>query len=76
MVYKVLSALEVGENTALTIDGNGMGLKNGITISTPEGKDFELLSVGMTAGDQAKTLNDVTSILVGGNFTSKNFYTK
>ena len=75
MVYKVLSALEVGENTALTIDGNGQGLKNGITISTPEGKDFELLSVGMAAGDQTKGLNNVTSILVGGKFTSKNFYT-
>lgn len=70
MVYKVLDVFAVGENTSVTVVGNGQGLKNDMTISTPNGEKYKLLAVGLTTGESTKVVNKSTTLLVQGEFTA------
>ena len=42
MKYDVLDCVLIGDNTSVTISGNGKGLKNGIAIKASEGKYLKL----------------------------------
>ena len=72
MKYDVLDCVLIGDNTSVTIAGNGKGLKNGIAIKASEGKIFKVISVAMYSGINYESDN-TTTLLVEGQFCSKNF---
>ena len=62
MKYNVINRTLIGENTAVTILGNGEGLKNNIMINENRHK---VISVGMV---NSKTPFKTTILLVEGKF--------
>lgn len=70
MLYNVLDVFPVGENTSVTIEGNGEGLKNNIDITASDGSKHKLLSVGMTSGHSVEDVKKTTTVLVKGKFNS------
>lgn len=67
MDYKVLDVFRIGNNTSVTIEGNGNGLKNNMHIKDSLGITHKLLSVAMISGGD----RDATTLLIEGNFDSK-----
>ncbi len=67
MDYRVLDIFPVGENTSVTIEGNGKGLKNNILIKDSLGVPHRLISVAMLSGEIKKT----TTLLIEGIFDSE-----
>lgn len=72
MKYDVLDCVIIGDNTSVTIIGNGKGLKNGVSIRTSEGKIFKVMSVAMYSGINSESDN-TTTLLVEEKFRSKTF---
>ena len=72
MKYAVLDCVLIGDNTSVTIAGNGKGLKNGAAIRSSEGKIFKVISVAMYSGINSESDN-TTTLLVEGQFCSKTF---
>ena len=72
MKYDVLDCVLIGDNTSVTIAGNGKGLKNGAAIRSSEGKIFKVISVAMYSGINSESDN-TTTLLVEGQFCSKTF---
>lgn len=72
MKFDVLDCFLIGDNTAVTISGNGKGLKNGIAIKASEGKIFKVISVAMYSGINSESDN-TTTLLVEGQFCSNTF---
>lgn len=70
MTYKVLDTFLVGDNTSVTIGGNGDGLRNDILVTDSEGREYHLLSVAMVSGQQAPGVKEATTILLEGVFSS------
>lgn len=68
MSYEVLNTLAVGENTAVTISGKGTGLKNDILATGSSGKKYKIISIGMTAGEDPKSIGKTTDLLIEGVF--------
>lgn len=73
-IYKVIGILPIDGNTAVTIDGRGDLFKNGIGILDENGKPYEVLSVGMTAGSNVEEMLNKTSLLIKGDFSSAQMY--
>lgn len=71
MTYRVLDVFPLGENTSVTIEGNGEGLKNNTTVISDEGTNHKLLSVGMLSGTSGEEIKKTTTILIEGMFNSK-----
>ncbi|MEE1085814.1 MAG: hypothetical protein U0L05_01380 [Schaedlerella sp.] len=71
MNYKVLDVFPVGKNTSVTIEGNGIGLKNNMIIGDSLGVAHKLISVAMVAGQSTEETGKTTTLLVEGNFDSK-----
>lgn len=67
MDYKVLDVFRIGNNTSVTIEGKGNGLKNNMRIKDSLGITHKLLSVAMISGDN----RDTTTLLIEGDFNSK-----
>lgn len=67
MNYKVIDTFPVGENTSVTIEGNGEGLKNNIVIRDSSGVTYQLITVAMVSSEE----KNVTTLLVQGVFESK-----
>lgn len=67
MIYKVLDIFPIGQNSSVTIEGNGKGLQNGITIKDSLGTSHKLISVAMISGEKAGT----TTLLIEGKFNSE-----
>ncbi len=67
MNYKVIDTFPVGENTSVTIEGNGEGLKNNIVIRDSSGVTHQLITVAMVSSEE----KNVTTLLVQGVFESK-----
>lgn len=67
MRYEILNRIKVGSNTAVTVSGNGEGLKNGIILSGDDSLTYRILSIGMTAGIDPDEISVSTEILVEGN---------
>ena len=67
MNYKVIDTFPVGENTSVTIKGNGEGLKNNIVIRDSSGATHQLITVAMVSSEE----KNVTTLLVQGVFDSK-----
>ena len=72
MKYDVLDCVLIGDNTSVTISGNGKELKNGIAIKASEGKIFKVISVAMNSGINSESDN-TTTLLVEGQFFSNTF---
>ena len=72
MKYDVLDCVLIGDNTSVTISGNGKGLKNGAAIRSSEGKIFKVISVAMYSGINSESDN-TTTLLVEGQFCSNTF---
>ena len=68
MKFDVLDCFLIGDNTSVTISGNGKGLKNGIAIKASEGKIFKVMSVAMYSGMNSQSF-DTTTLLVEGFFS-------
>lgn len=71
MRYEILNRIDVGGNTAVTISGNGEGLRNGIVLSGDDLKTYRLLSVGMAAGVEPDEIGASTEILIEGSCNAK-----
>ena len=69
MTYKVLDVFPLGENTSVTIEGNGNGLKNNIMITSDKGIAHKLLSVAMLSKESE--IKKTTTVLIEGVFNSK-----
>ena len=72
MLYNVIDACMIGENTLVTIEGKGERLRNNMNITDSEGKRYILISVGMITGRDAAERNE-TIVLIEGRFESKIF---
>ncbi len=72
-ICKVLSTLEIGNNTAIVVDSSRELFKNGIGILDENGKPFEVISVGMSNDIE---LSDATktSLLIAGKISSEKIY--
>lgn len=68
MTYEVLNVFEVGEDTSVTIRGNGDGLNNNMIITGDDGIQYKIISIAMVA---KKTTADETTILIKGRFDSQ-----
>ncbi len=68
MLYKVLDTFLIGANTSVTLDGNGKGLKNNITVYDDNGITHNLLSVAMVSERDAKA--GTVTVLIEGEFKS------
>lgn len=69
VIYNVLDIFPIGNNTSVTIKGNGNGLKNNVMVTDENEKKYKLLSVAFVSG-QSK-INKTTTILIEGKFNSK-----
>lgn len=69
--FEVLNVFPIGENTSVTIKGNGDGLKNNMTIKDSSGIAHKLISVAMSSVQSAKENSKTTTLLVKGKFDSK-----
>ena len=72
-IYNVLKTLKVGKNTAVLVEGRGYDFRNGVAVLDSKGKPYMVLSVGMDAGNDTKSL-DRTSLLVKGKFKSNSLF--
>ena len=71
MVYKVLDVFPIGNNTSVTIEGHGEGLKNHMDVISAEGKTYRLLSVAMVSGQPEDESGKTTTVMIEGSFNSK-----
>lgn len=71
MTYKVLDTFRIGENTSVTIKGNGESLHNQMMIFDSDNVAHTLLSVGMSAGHDVDKIGEETIILIEGDFNSE-----
>ncbi len=65
MKYKVIQTMKIKDNTAVTIDGGGERLHNGIIINNGRHK---VLSVGMS---NSKDIGRRTTVLIEGIFSDR-----
>lgn len=72
-MYKVIGTLKVKNNTAVTIEGEGVGLRNNIYVTNEREEKFHLLSVGMTNFKEPEK-NKITNLLIEGEFNGKYIY--
>lgn len=68
MSYKIIDKLPINNNTIVSIEGNGNGLKNGIDVVNELGKRFKILSVGMIRMVNAEDIGKITSLMIEGTF--------
>ena len=69
VIYNVLDIFPIGNNTSVTIKGNGNGLKNNVMVTDENEKNYKLLSVAFVSGQSE--INKTTTILIEGKFNSK-----
>jgi len=74
MEYTVLDIFPIGENTAVTVSGNGSGLQSNITVLDENGGSYRLLNLGMQSGSEGSAFHDTTELLIQGRFNSKRIY--
>ncbi len=74
IICNVLKTMNIGDNTAVIVDGPRELFRNGIGILDENGKPFEVLSVGINCVDDLEALLDKTSLLINGNFISEKMY--
>ena len=67
MKYKVLGIFPIGQNTYVTIQGNGDGLRNNMEIRDSSGIAHQLITVAMMSKGEKNT----TILLIQGVFDSK-----
>lgn len=67
MKYKVLGIFPIGQNTSVTIQGNGDGLRNNMEIRDSSGIAHQLITVAMMSKGEKNT----TILLIQGAFDSK-----
>lgn len=70
MTYKVIDIFRIGDNTSVTIEGSGKGLRNHIIVTSAEGTKHELLSVAMVSGHPQSERRKTTTVLIKGFFCS------
>lgn len=70
MRHRVLDTLPVEENTSVTIEGRGEGLKSGITVFGADGAGHRLISVALMCGLAPEEIGKATTVLAEGEFKS------
>lgn len=70
-MYKVLNTFAVGNNTSVTIEGNGEGLRNDMWVTGSDGKPYKLLSVAMPLDVSSYTIGKTTTVFVEGDFRAE-----
>ena len=73
-ICNVLHSMTIGANTAVIVDGAGELFRNGTGVLDENGKPYEVLSVGMEYFTEPKNMLDKTSLLIGGDFSSKRLW--
>lgn len=71
MKHKVIDTIKVGTNTAVTLEGRGADLKNGLLVKDENGKQYNLLTVALESGNSAENILKTTTVLIQGKFNSK-----
>lgn len=71
MIYTVLDIFTIGNNTSVTVEGSGNGLKNNMIVTSAEGIQHELLSVAMVSGQPPSERRKTTTVLIKGKFNSE-----
>lgn len=69
MKYIVTNTFKVGNNTSVTIKGNGAGLKNGIKFIGDDEKQYCILSVAMVNSQNLES----STLLIEGEFKLNSF---
>lgn len=65
-MYKVRGIFRIGNNSAVAVEGNGNGLKNGCYITNEAGKCFHVLSIALK--HDPNSFDKETELLVEGRF--------
>lgn len=65
-MLKVLDTFPVGNNTSVTISGDGADLENGKVLRGSDNKDYTILSVAMLSGVEASEIGKSTTLLIKG----------
>ena len=74
LVYNVIATLPVEENTTVLISGDGRNFQNGTSVLDDKGLPYEVLSVGMSCGNDVDEMLNKTSLLIKGQFASEKLY--
>ena len=70
-MYKVIDIFPIGDNSSVTVAGNGEKLKNGLYVYDENNERYKLLNVAMTGGQKAENIGKMTTLLIEGEFHSK-----
>lgn len=70
-MYKVLNIFAVGNNTSVTIEGNGEGLKNNMRVTGSDGKSYNLISIAMPLDVSSDTIRKTTTVFIEGDFRAE-----
>ena len=67
---KVMDMFVVGQNTSITIEGNGKNIKQGEKLVDEKGIEHKILSVAMVEHKNPKNIMKSTTLLVDGIWNS------
>jgi hypothetical protein len=60
----------IRKNTAVTVEGDGRGLRSNIDIFDSNGNSHRLIFVAMMSGQAPEAIGKTTTVLIEGNFDS------
>ena len=72
--YNVMNTMDVGNNTAVIIDGTGELFSKGAQILSDSGSRYSVVSVGMLNGESFGRRAKNATIIVRGKFSSQAIY--
>lgn len=73
-ICKLLNTLNIGDNTAIVVEGSRELFRNGIGVLDDEGKPFEVMSVGMDEIIHSDDMSNKASLLIKGRFASEKLF--
>ncbi len=71
MKYKVLHYFSIGKDTAVTLDAYGIGVDMKKPLIGDDGKNYEIIGVGLLAGEDPHVKHPL-DLLVRGKINCKN----
>ncbi|MDD6176135.1 MAG: hypothetical protein PUC59_10345 [Firmicutes bacterium] len=63
-MFKVIYVFKVGKMISVTLEGNGVGIKNGSELMNEHGNLFKVVSVGMPRHDNPSDISKSTDVLL------------
>lgn len=72
--YNVVNTMNVGNNTAVIIDGSSEMFSKGTVIISDSGTSYQVMSVGMLNGEAVRSKARNTTLVIRGRFQSPKIY--